>query len=48
MVVSHLALEKKLDLMEEICGVFLESINLKRLNNSFSVLQINLGMNLIK
>jgi hypothetical protein len=48
MVVSLLALEKKLDLMEEICGVFSESINSRKLNNSFSVLQINLGVSLIK
>lgn len=48
MVVSHLALEKKLDLMEEICGVFSESINSKRLNNSFCAHQINLGMSLIR
>jgi hypothetical protein len=42
------ALEKRLVLMEKMSGVFLEFINLKKLNNLYTVHQINLGKNLIK
>jgi hypothetical protein len=42
------ALEKRLVLMEKMSGVFLEFINLKRLNNLYTVHQINLGKNLTK
>jgi predicted house-cleaning noncanonical NTP pyrophosphatase (MazG superfamily) len=44
-VVSHLALEKKLDLMEKMFGEFSEFINSKKLNNLSIVLRINLGKN---
>jgi hypothetical protein len=43
-----LVLEKRQVLMEKMFGVFLESINLRKLSNSFIVLQINHGKNLIK
>ena len=42
------ALEKRLVLMEKMSGAFLEFINLKKLNNLYTVHQINLGKNLIK
>jgi hypothetical protein len=44
-VVSHLALEKKLDLMEKMFGEFSEFINSKKLNSLFIVPLINLGKN---
>lgn len=43
-----LALEKRLVLMEKMSGAFLEFISLKKLNNSYTVHQINLGKSLIK
>jgi hypothetical protein len=42
------ALEKRLVLMEKMYGVFLEYINLKKLNNLYIVHLINLGKNLTK
>jgi len=41
-------LERKQVLMEEMYGVFLESINLKKLNNLFTVILRPHGMNLKK
>jgi hypothetical protein len=42
------ASEKKLDLTEEMFGAFSEFINLRRLSNSYSAPQTNLGKNLTK
>jgi len=42
------ALEKRLVLMEKMSGVFLEFINSKKLNNLYTVHQINLGKNSTK
>jgi len=41
-------LERKQDPMEEIFGEFSEYINLKRLSNSFILLQINHGRSLTR
>jgi len=41
---THLALERRLDLMEEMYGVFLEFINLRKLSNSYFVNQKTHGM----
>lgn len=48
MVVIPHASVKRLGLMEEMFGVFSESINSRRWNNSFFVHQTNHGKNLIK
>ena len=48
LVVILLVLEKRLVLMVKILGVYLEFINLKKLNNLLYVNQKNLGMNLNK
>lgn len=47
-VVFLLALEKKLELMEKITGVFSEYINLKKLNNSVLLIQKIVGKCMMK
>jgi len=41
---THLVLERRLDLMEEMYGVFLEFINLRKLSNLYFVNQKTHGM----